>query len=172
MSAAPNLDSDPLGLEAQCNESADTVQIPHSSAPALSLSPAGHPAIFPSAIQQPPRVRTRSTTINADLSQKQQHLQSMLGLKSFGYYSCAPNGNCGFNALSQLQYSLDKSVNSPLDLPPESQAGQALLRQATATELRSNAVLQNTLCQQEAEILHTWPKELQTEQDAETPVPV
>lgn len=118
--------------------------------------------------EQPSR-QTRSACLNDDLTQYQRQLQQLLGLRSFGFFSCAPDGNCGFSAVSQLLCTQGRTVNSLLDLPCESQARQAELRQATANELRNNTELQKALCQQESSILHTWP-ELQPERHAAIPV--
>ena len=131
-----------------------------------------HPAPLPfSILQEQPRRQTRSASINSNLSPYQTQLQQVLNLKSFGYLSCRPDGNCGFNAVSQLQWTEGQTVNSLFDLPPESQAPQAELRQATACELRSNKVLQTALCQQERHILHTWDA-LQPARLADAEVPV
>ena len=95
---------------------------------------------------------TRRTAVNTDLNGYQQKVYETLCLKSFGYSSCWPDGNCGFNAVSQLLYSQDHVVDSICDLSAESQQQQGALRQAVAYMLRSDSVLQAILSQPEAHV--------------------
>ena len=62
--------------------------------------------------------------MNANLSVYQSKVHETLGLKSFGYSSCWPNGNCAFDAVSQLLYHQDHVIDSVSDLPAESQQQQ------------------------------------------------
>ena len=78
---------------------------------------------------------TRRAAVNTDLSQYQANLQTVFELRSFGYSSCMPDGNCGFNTVSQLLYSQDHAIHSILDLPPRSQAEQGSLWKAVAKKL-------------------------------------
>ena len=128
-----------------------------SAAPALADANTAVQPTLP--VPAPSRRTTRRTAVNADLSPYQAKLQETLGLKSFGSASCWGDGNCGFNAVSQLLYGQNHAIDGILDLPPASQQQQSALRQAAADMLRSNSVLQAILSQAdvEKEILQTWP---------------
>lgn len=164
---------DPLRPEAQRSEIDGTVHgAEASTSTVLPPSPSGPASTSPAKPLPSRRMCTRSGTVNADLSAYQRAMHDVLGLTSFGYFSCSANGNCGFNAVSQLQYSQDRTVTSVLDLPPESQAQQAELRQATAHELRHNTVLQSSVNEQEAGILQLWGNVLQPARNADPQCPI
>jgi len=104
---------------------------------------------------------TRSSggaSLNTDLSLYQTAMQSRLHLLSHGYVSCKADGNCGFNAASQLQYRSSRPSCNIDDLTGVGQGQQQDMRQLAADMLRTNISLQKALCHPEVEtdVFNIW----------------
>ena len=107
------------------------------------------------------RMVTRSAVevhLNSDLSCYQQRMQQVLCLQSWGHSSCKGDGNCGFNAASQLQYQQTHAIRQYTDLLGAAQGQQSAMRQQASSVLRNNVPLQQTLSHEEVEpdVLNTW----------------
>ena len=144
----------------------------NAPATAAALQPLVEPEVVIPSTSAAAHV-TRSSYINADLSPYQRQMQNLIGLSSFGYTSCSPDGNCAFNAVSQLMYDEQHPVRSFLDLTPESQNRNAELRQLVADRLRTDSLLQAVLCQEdnESDIHKIWP-EVRSAHAADSAAPV
>jgi len=119
---------------------------------------------------------TRSSggaSLNTDLSLYQTAMQSRLHLLSHGYVSCKADGNCGFNAASQLQYRSSHPSCSIDDLTGVGQGQQQDMRQLATDMLRTNISLQKALCHPEVEtdVFNIW-KDLVPARQARPDAPV
>ncbi|DBA70371.1 TPA: hypothetical protein ACH3X2_011787 [Trebouxia sp. C0005] len=104
---------------------------------------------------------TRSSggaSLNTDLSLYQTAIQFRLHLVSHGYVSCKPDGDCGFNAASQLQCRSSHLSCSIDNLTGVGQGQQQDVRQLAANVLRTNTSLQKALCHPEVgtDVFDTW----------------
>ncbi|DBA84221.1 TPA: hypothetical protein ACH3X2_006286 [Trebouxia sp. C0005] len=104
---------------------------------------------------------TRSSggaSLNTDLSLYQTAIQSRLHLVSHGSVSCKPDGDCGFNAASQLQCRSSHLSCSIDNLTGVGQGQQQDMQQLAANVLRTNTSLQKALCHPEVEtdVFDTW----------------
>ena len=104
---------------------------------------------------------TRSSggaSLNTDLSLYQTAIQSRLHLVSHGSVSCKPDGDCGFNAASQLQCRSSHLSCSIDNLTGVGQGQQQDVRQLAANVLRTNTSLQKALCHPEVgtDVFDTW----------------